>query len=159
MSTLSRIALTAALTVAILPAAQANSLTEMGNKASSMLSGQSAGAETSSGQGSAASLLSSLGSGNFNFASPQNVAGVLGYCQSQGYSKSATDTVKDKLMNRFGLQSTENTDTSESYQQGLAGLLKGENGQAFSLSSIKGKLGKKACGMVTDQAASRLLGM
>ena len=158
MSTLSRIALTAALTVAILPAAQANSLTEMGNKASSMLSGQS-GAETSSGQGSVASLLSSLGSGNFNFASPQNVAGVLGYCQSQGYSKSATDTVKDKLMNRFGLQSADSTDTSESYQQGLAGLLKGEDGQAFSLSGIKGKLGKKACGMVTDQAASRLLGM
>ena len=102
--------------VGFAPLSSAASLDSMKDEAGSLLSGQS---DSSSG-----SLLSSLSSGSFDLGSMSNVAGVLGYCQEQGYSKSATQTVKDKLLGKLGGQQEASQD--EGYKQGLEGILKGQ---------------------------------
>lgn len=130
--------------------AQALDTGSLKDKAGSMMSG---GSGSSSG---AASLLGSLSSGSFNLASAQNVAGVLGYCQKNGYSPSASETVKNKLMDKLGL-SGDKASKDEGYQQGLSGLLKGQDGQSFSLDNIKQQAGEKACGMIADKATSSFL--
>ncbi|MGQ7244370.1 DUF2501 domain-containing protein [Salinicola sp. V024] len=135
------------------PMASAYSFDSVKKNAGEMMSGQSS---QSTGTASGASLLSSLGSGSMNLGSMQNVAGVLGYCQDQGYTESTTDKVKNSLLEKIGGQSQ--AEESDSYQQGLSGLLDGGNGQTFSLTQLKDQVGKKACGMITDKAMSSFLG-
>jgi len=139
--------------IAASPMASAFSFDSVKKDAGEMMSGQSS---QSTGAASGASLLSSLGSGSMNLGSMQNVAGVLGYCQDQGYTESTTDKVKNSLLEKLGGQSQVKED--DSYQQGLSGLLQGGNGQTFSLSNLKDQVGKKACGMITDKAMSSFLG-
>lgn len=119
----------------------------------SMLSGQSS---QDAGSTSGASLLSSLGSGSFDLGSMQNVAGVLGYCQEQGYTESATDQVKNSLMEKLGGESQAADD--DGYQQGLNGVLQGSDGQSFDLGSLKDQVGERVCASVADQATSSFLG-
>lgn len=117
---------------------------------------ESAGNVLSGGQsGSGASLLGSLGSGAFSLGSMQNVAGVLGYCQRQGYLGSTTDRIKDRLLGQIGGEQQASRD--EGYQQGLNGILKGEEGQSFSLDGLRSQMGEKVCNSVADQAASSFL--
>lgn len=130
------------------PAASAQNLDNLKEQAGSALSG---GSSSSGG-----SLLSALGSGSFSLGSMQNVAGVLGYCQQQGYAASATDRVKEQLMGRFGGQ--EDASRSSDYQQGLSGVLEGDSGKTFSLSNLKDQAGEKVCSTVADRAASSFLG-
>ncbi|WP_157956704.1 DUF2501 domain-containing protein [Salinicola halimionae] len=139
--------------VAASPMASAYSFDSVKKSAGEMMSGQSS---QSTGTASGASLLSALGSGSMNLGSMQNVAGVLGYCQDQGYTESATDKVKNGLLEKIGGQSQ--AEENDSYQQGLSGLLDGGNGQTFSLTNLKDKAGEKACGMITDKAMSSFLG-
>ncbi|MGM8851966.1 hypothetical protein BTW08_00365 [Salinicola sp. MH3R3-1] len=141
------------VSVAASPMASAYSFDSVKKNAGEMMSGQSS---QSTGTASGASLLSSLGSGSMNLGSMQNVAGVLGYCQDQGYTESTTDKVKNSLLEKIGGQSQ--AEESDSYQQGLSGLLDGGNGQTFSLTQLKDQVGKKACGMITDKAMSSFLG-
>lgn len=140
-------------TVVASPMASALSFDSVKKNAGDMLSGQSS---QSSGSGSSASLLSSLGSGSLDLGSMQNVAGVLGYCQEQGYTESTTDKVKNSLLEKIGGQSE--AEESDSYQQGLDGVLQGGDGQTFSLTGLKDKVGEKACGMIADKATSSFLG-
>lgn len=139
--------------IAASPVASAFSFDSVKKNAGEMMSGQSS---QSSGTASGASLLSSLGSGSMNLGSMQNVAGVLGYCQKQGYTESATDKVKSSLLEKIGGQSQ--AEQNSGYQQGLSGLLNGGNGKTFSLTSLKDQAGEKACGMIADKATSSFLG-
>ncbi len=106
--------------------------------------------------GSGTSLLSGLSSGSVSPSSAKNAAGVLGYCAKQGYAKSATDLVKEKLMSKLGGQQKATQDTG--YQKGLTGMLQGSGGKSFDLSSLKGKIAEKVCGMLAKRAASSFLG-
>lgn len=105
------------------------------------------------GQKSSTSALPAVSS----LGSAQNAAGVLGYCQSHGYLPSATDTLKDKLLGKFGGDSAQATQ-DKGYQQGLAGMLQSGNGQSFDLGSLKGTLAKKLCKHVADKAVSSFIG-
>lgn len=102
------------------------------------------------------SLLGQLGGGGFSLASPQNVLGILSFCQAHGYAPSATETVKDKLMSKFGMGNQ--TEQSSDYKEGAAGMLKDAQGGTLDMSKLKDVVGKKACGMVADKATSSLLG-
>lgn len=149
----------ALLTAAVLasPLAQAGALDNLKNSAGNAMK-QQAGNRMSSQSGTAGSgaLLSQLSSGSLNLGSAQNVAGVLGYCQKQGYAPSATDQVKSRLMSKIGGESQAQQD--EGYKQGLSGILQGGNGQRFDLSNIKQRIGKKVCGHIADKAMSSFLG-
>lgn len=144
---------------AVLAGAAAWSLSAAANPLSELkgaLPGLSGGEAGAGGALSGGSLLGALGGGGFSLASPQNVAGVLSYCQSNGYLPSASETVKDKLMSKLGLQS--DTQQSSDYKEGAAGLLKDAQGGTFNLAQLKDTIGKQACGMVADKASSSLLG-
>nr|WP_163503587.1 DUF2501 domain-containing protein [Halomonas socia] len=119
--------------------AHAVSLDGVRDQAGGMMSGGDAG------------LLSSLSSGSFNFASLENLTGVLSYCQENGYLGSNADIVKGQVMDRLGVDSEPEQD--DDYQQGLEGILQGD-GEAFSLSSLGDQAGERACGLVADQAMS-----
>ncbi|MEW9623091.1 DUF2501 domain-containing protein [Rhodanobacter geophilus] len=112
-------------------------------------------------KGTAGNLLGQKGSTSAlpsvsSLGSAQNAAGVLGYCQSHGYLPSATDTLKDKLLGKFGGSSQATQD--KGYQQGLNGVLQGGNGQSFDLGNLKGTVAKKLCQHVADKATSSFLG-
>ncbi|RAW07427.1 DUF2501 domain-containing protein [Halomonas elongata] len=123
--------------------AQASSLDSMKDKAGDMLSG--------GGSGEGTSLLSTLSSGSFNPGSLTNLTGVISYCQENGYLGSTADVAKNQVMEQLGV-SSEPTDDSD-YQQGLSGILQGED-QTFNLASLGDQVGEKACGMVADKAMS-----
>lgn len=151
----SRSLATALLVAAMtLPAvASASAFDSIKDSASSMM-GSSSSDQSQALQGG--QLLQQLGSGSFNLGSIQNVAGVLGYCQKQGYAPSATDMVKDKLTSKLG--GTDKAEQSEDYKSGLAGLLKDGQGNSFDLSNLKDSLGKRICSSIADQATSKFLG-
>lgn len=134
---------TLTLAVALLAAggASAQSLDKLKSQAGGLLS--------SHGSGSSLPSLSSLGSA-------QNAAGVLGYCQKNGYLPSASSTLKDKLLGSLG--GSQKASASSEYQQGLGGVLQGGDGQQFSLGDFKGKIAKQLCKTVADKAASSFLG-
>lgn len=135
--------------VALVPVSSASSMDSVKDKAGSLMSGGSSG--------DGGSLLSSLSSGSFDLGSMSNVAGVLGYCQKQGYSKSATETAKDKLLGKLG--GKEKTSEDEGYQQGMNGILQGkEEGKSFDLGGLKDKVGEKVCGTIADKAMSSFMG-
>lgn len=138
--------------------AQAGMFDNLKNQAGNALSGRADNGMSSSGAtgAGAGALLGQLGGGSFNLASPQNVAGVLGYCQKQGYAPSVADTVKSRLMNKLG--GADETQQDDSYQQGLNGVLQGGDGQRFSLAGLKSTIGKKVCGRIANQAMSSFLG-
>ena len=142
-----------AASVVASPMAAAVSFDSVKKSAGEMLSGQSSqNTDTAGG----ASLLGALSSGSLNLGSMQNVAGVLGYCQEQGYTESTTDKVKNRLLEQIGGQSQ--AEESDSYQKGLGGLLDSGNGQTFSLTNLKDQVGERACGMIADKAMSSFLG-
>lgn len=134
------------------PLASASGLDSLKQSASNMANSQST-AQTS---GSTGGLMGQVASGSLNLGSMQNAAGVLGYCQKQGYTKSATEQVKSKLMGKLGGQSQ--AEQSDGYQQGLSGVLQGGQGQTFNLSNLKSKVGQRVCGAVAKNAMSSFLG-
>jgi hypothetical protein len=129
-------------------AASAQSLDSLKSKAGGLLGSHSDSSSSSS------SLIPSGSS--LSLGSAQNAAGVLSYCQKQGYLPSAESTVKDKLLGSLG--GSQKASEDEGYQDGAKGLLKGGNGQSFDLGNIKGKVAQKLCKGVADKAASRFLG-
>lgn len=109
-----------------------------------------------SNSGSGTSLLSGLSSGSISPASANNAAGVLSYCAKEGYARSATDSVKEKLLGKLGGQQEATQD--QSYQKGLAGMLQSSDGRSFDLSSLKGKIAEKVCTLLAKRATSSFLG-
>lgn len=138
---------TGAVSLLVLSQAQAVSLDSLKEKAGDTLS---SGGGSQGGGGAA--LLSSLSSGSFDFASLENVSGVLSYCQEHGYLGSNSDIIKGKVLDQLGME-TEPEENS-SYQQGVEGILKGDDGRSLDLSSLGDQAGEKACGLVADQAMS-----
>lgn len=147
-----RSVLCAALAAAMIPltavSAQLGNLKDVG----SHLSGMSNPLKGSTGT----ELLGGLGSGTFKLGSPQNIAGIMAYCQSHGYAPSATETVKDKLADKLGLR--QKSEPGEDYKQGAKGMLKDAQGGTFDLSKLKSSVARQVCKMVADKAMSSLLG-
>lgn len=136
------------------PLAQAGALDNLKNNASNAMQ-QHTGDNTNS-QAGAGALMSQLSSGSLNLGSPQNVAGVLGYCKKQGYAQSTAKNVKSRLMSKLGGQSE--TQDNDSYKQGLSGILQGNKDQRFNLSNLKDRIGQKVCGGIAHKAMSSFLG-
>lgn len=144
-------ATTLLLALTLLPlAASAGPLGSLDRAASQL------GGSTSLSSLSGGSLLQQLGGGSFQPASLQNLAGVLGYCQKEGYTPSTTDVVKDKLLGKLGVNSQPTQ--SPEYKQGLSGVLQSAEGGHFDLSTVKATVGKRVCGALVDKASSSLLG-
>ncbi|MGN8160816.1 DUF2501 domain-containing protein [Salinisphaera sp. RV14] len=141
-------------TLALPSLASANAFDNIKQSASGMMN--SANATQSGNIAGSATLLHELGTGSFNLASMQNVAGVLGYCQKHGYTQSATEQIRNRLLSKLGGQSK--AAQSPGYQQGLSGLLQGGQGNQFNLANLKDRIGTRVCGAVAKQALSSFLG-
>lgn len=110
---------------------------------------------------SLSALTGLLNSGNkaLSANSMTNAAGILQYCvKNNVLSASATHGVKDQLLSKLGISSTENA-KSEDYQQGLGGLLQTGEGKSLDLnnlgtSKITEKVKQKACDLVLKQGKS-----
>lgn len=142
-------------TALVLPSlASANAFDNLKQSASGLLN--SSNATQSQNAAGTAMLLRRLGSGSFNLASPENVAGVLGYCQKQGYTRSAAERVENGLLSKLGGRSQ--AEKSAGYQQGLSGILESGQGNRFNLASLKNRIGTRMCGAIADRALSSFLG-
>lgn len=134
------------------------------------LGGQLGGGATESGSGAAglggmlgnagggaggAPALSALGLGGLTGSgTASNAAGVITYCMRNNYlNADKAAQVKNQLLGKLGLGQQEEP-RDEGYQNGLMGLVKGGNGQSFSLDKVKSNLREKACDFVLDHAKS-----
>lgn len=90
-----------------------------------------------------------------------NAAGILQYCvKNNVLSAKGTTAIKDQLISKLGISSTENA-KSQDYQDGLGGLLKTSEGNSLNLndlgtSSITEKIKTKACDLVLKQGQTFL---
>lgn len=134
-----------AVACAVTAPASAQSVNDLSKMGGGMMSG-----------GSGGGMLESLSSGSMSLGSAQNAAGVLGYCQEQGYAPDAATTVKDRLLTKVGGQQEASQDSG--YLAGMGGMLQGGDGNSFDLTKLKETAGKKACGAIADQAVSSFLG-
>ena len=121
--------------------------------------GGSGGSTSSTGLagalGGGASALPSLG-GLTSAGTASNAAGVITYCMKNNYlNADKAAQVKDQLMGKMGLGQKEEP-KDEGYMSGLSGMIKGSNGQTFSLDGVKGQAKEKACDFVLDNAKSLL---
>lgn len=115
----------------------------------------------STGGTSLSSLTGLLNGGDkaLSSSSMTNAAGILQYCvKNNVLSANGTEAVKNQLLSKLGISSTENA-KSQDYQQGLGGLLKTGEGKSLDLNSlgtsqITEKVKQKACDLVLKQGAS-----
>ncbi|MBG6245470.1 hypothetical protein CS369_13035 [Candidatus Symbiopectobacterium sp. 'North America'] len=90
-----------------------------------------------------------------------NAAGILQYCIKQKLvSATNTENIKDKLLDKLGLNSTEKQKQTD-YTQGMAGMLQTKDGQALNLNNIGStplaeKVKTKACDLVLKQGMAFL---
>ncbi|UZX68055.1 DUF2501 domain-containing protein [Yersinia ruckeri] len=90
-----------------------------------------------------------------------NAAGILQYCvKNNVLSAKGTTAIKDQLISKLGISSTENV-KSQDYQDGLGGLLKTSEGKSLNLndlgtSQITEKIKTKACDLVLKQGQTFL---
>lgn len=136
--------------------------------ANSLLDSVKSAADQYSKSGDSSSSLSSLtgllnGSDKALSASTMtNAAGILQYCvQNNVLSANGTTAIKDQLMSKLGITSTENA-KSQDYQEGLGGVLKTGEGKSLNLNNlgseqITEKIKTKACDLVLKQGQSFLL--
>lgn len=118
------------------------------------------GGDSSSGM-SLSSLTGLLNGGDkaLSSSSMTNAAGILQYCvKNNVLSANGAEGVKDQLLSKLGITSTENT-KSQDYQQGLGGLLQTGEGKSLDLNSlgtsqITEKVKQKACDLVLKQGKS-----
>jgi len=115
----------------------------------------------SSGGMSLSSLTGLLNGGDkaLSSSSMTNAAGILQYCvKNNVLSANGAEGVKDQLLSKLGITSTENA-KSQDYQQGLGGLLQTGEGKSLDLyilstSQITEKVKQKACDLVLKQGKS-----
>ena len=152
-----------ALLLATLGAANASGL---GDAVKGQLGGVTGGA-AGGGESSAASALGGALSGGSGGASAlaglggltgsgtaSNAAGVITYCMKNNYlNADKAAEVKNQLLGKLGLGQQEQP-KDQGYQDGLMGMIKGNNGQSFSMDKIKSNLKEKACDFVLDNAKS-----
>ncbi|WP_439056522.1 DUF2501 domain-containing protein [Serratia bockelmannii] len=118
------------------------------------------GGDSSSGM-SLSSLTGLLNGGDkaLSSSSMTNAAGILQYCvKNNVLSANGAEGVKDQLLSKLGITSTENA-KSQDYQQGLGGLLQTGEGKSLDLNSlgtsqITEKVKQKACDLVLKQGKS-----
>ncbi|MGL9750896.1 MAG: DUF2501 domain-containing protein [Symbiopectobacterium sp.] len=88
-----------------------------------------------------------------------NAAGILQYCIKQKLvSATNTENIKDKLLDKLGLNSAEKQKQTD-YIQGMAGMLQTKDGQALNLNNIGSTLlaeKTKACDLVLKQGMAFL---
>lgn len=90
-----------------------------------------------------------------------NAAGILQYCIKQKLvSATNTENIKDKLLDKLGLNSAEKQKQTD-YTQGMAGLLQTKDGLALNLNNIGStplaeKVKTKACDLVLKQGVAFL---
>ncbi|HGM6666899.1 TPA: DUF2501 domain-containing protein [Serratia marcescens] len=115
-----------------------------------------------SGGGMSLSSLTGLLNGGdkaLSSSSMTNAAGILQYCvKNNVLSANGAEGVKDQLLSKLGITSTENA-KSQDYQQGLGGLLQTGEGKSLDLNSlgtsqITEKVKQKACDLVLKQGKS-----
>lgn len=138
--------------------AMASSLTDSLSSAASQLGGQS-GQQGGTSLSSLAGLLNGNGQA-LSASNMNNAAGILQYCANQKLTD-ATDAqnMKDKVLDKLGLTSSEQQKQDTDYTSGIQGLLNAQNGQQLNLSTLGNtELGKKvktkACDLVLKQGAS-----
>lgn len=136
--------------------------------ANSLFDSVKSAADEYSKSGDSSSSLSSLtgllngGDKALSASTMTNAAGILQYCvQNNVLSANGTTAVKDQLMSKLGITSTENA-KSQDYQEGLGGLLKTGEGKSLNLNDlgseqITEKIKTKACDLVLKQGQSFLL--
>lgn len=115
----------------------------------------------SSGGMSLSSLTGLLNGGDkaLSSSSMTNAAGILQYCvKNNVLSANGAEGVKDQLLSKLDITSTENA-KSQDYQQGLGGLLQTGEGKSLDLNSlgtsqITEKVKQKACDLVLKQGKS-----
>lgn len=122
-------------------------------------------ADEYSKSGDSSSSLSSLtgllngGDKALSASTMTNAAGILQYCvQNNVLSANGTSAIKDQLMSKLGITSTENA-KSQDYQEGLGGLLKTGEGKSLDLNNLgtaqlTEKIKTKACDLVLQQGKS-----
>lgn len=139
--------------------------------ANSLLDSVKSAADQYSKSGDSSSSLSSLtgllngGDKGLSASTMTNAAGILQYCvQNNVLSANGTTAVKDQLMSKLGITSTENAKSQDyqDYQEGLGGLLKTGEGKSLNLNDlgseqITEKIKTKACDLVLKQGQSFLL--
>ena len=105
--------------------------------------------------GASSSALSGLGLGGLTSSgTASNAAGVLTYCMKNNYLNADKATqVKNQLLGKMGLGQQEQP-KDQGYKDGLMGMIKGNNGQSFSMDKIKSNLKEKACDFVLNNAKS-----
>ena len=104
--------------------------------------------------GGGAGGLSALGLGGLTGSgTASNAAGVLTYCMKNNYlNADKAAEVKNQLLGKLGLGQQEQP-KDQGYKDGLMGMIKGNNGQSFSLDKVS-NLKEKACDFVLDNAKS-----
>ncbi|MEG3133733.1 DUF2501 domain-containing protein [Rouxiella sp. T17] len=143
------------------------SLTDAANQQLGGGSSTTSGAANTTNTNSLGQLTTLLNGSNNNLTakSSTNAAGILEYCvKNNVLSATSTESVKDKLMNKLGLQDSTAAAQKTDYQDGINGLLHTGNGQNVDLSTlssggmtqIKEKVKTKACNVVLKQAKSFL---
>ena len=127
--------------------------TESSGAASGLGSVLGGGSGASSGLGGSA--LSALGLGGLTGSgTASNAAGVITYCMKNNYlNANKAAEVKNQLLGKLGLGQKEQP-KDQGYKDGLMGMIKGDNGQSFSMDKIKSNLREKACDFVLDNAKS-----
>ena len=105
--------------------------------------------------GGGAGGLSALGLGGLTGSGTASyAAGVLTYCMKNNYlNADKAAEVKNQLLGKLGLGQQEQP-KDQGYKDGLMGMIKGDNGQSFSLDKVKSNLKEKACDFVLDNAKS-----
>lgn len=132
------------------------------SSAAEQLGGQSSSAQ--SGGMSLSSLTSLLNGGSQSLASGSmtNAAGILEYCiKNKLVSATNPENIKNQVLDKLGLNSGTSSTTateSESYKDGLLGLLTGNNGKQIDLnnlgsSQLAEKVKTKACDVVLEQSS------
>ncbi|MBH1918692.1 DUF2501 domain-containing protein [Serratia surfactantfaciens] len=119
------------------------------------------GGDSGGGGMSLSSLTGLLNGGDkaLSSSSMTNAAGILQYCvKNNVLSANGAEGVKDQLLSKLGIISTENA-KSQDYQQGLGGLLQTGEGKSLDLNSlgtsqITEKVKQKACDLVLKQGKS-----
>lgn len=129
----------------------ASAASESGSAGLGGLLGNSGGATAGAGGLSALGLGGLTGSGTAS-----NAAGVITYCMKNNYlNADKAAEVKNQLLGKLGMGQQEQP-KDQGYKDGLMGMVKGDNGQSFSMDKIKGNLKEKACDFVLDNAKSLL---
>lgn len=86
-----------------------------------------------------------------------NAAGLLGYCAKEGMADQVAKLTQGKLLGQLG--GTEKAEKDPTYQDGLKGILSGEDNGGLSLATLKQKARQKMCGLVAKQALKMVPGL